>query len=338
MWTAVAHANVVASPDVRSPLEVMAPLHASPLHCGALTCSIQPGPKDKARSWHEAEPDITAGIPKDWQMSTPTQQASVDIQIERRSDGVAVICLNRPAQRNAMKLAMWLQLASLYNELGADRAVRSIVLTGAGGAFCAGADISQFSALRASPESGSHYQGAVEAAELAIVHCPKPTIAAISGACVGGGLALAVCCDFRFADPTAYFAIPAARLGIVYGVPETRLLVSAVGVTKAKEILYSGRRFDADAAAAIGLVTHPIVADVTASVVAAAIEYAGTFATSAPLTIAGAKLVIGAVVDGELDTKANQIKDILRASISSQDYKEGVAAFMEKRSPRFTGT
>jgi enoyl-CoA hydratase/carnithine racemase len=311
----------------------MAPLHGRPLHFGALTCSILIGLMTYCTGPHETGPYIT----KDGQMSTTTQQASVDIQIERRSDGVAIICLNRPRQRNAMSLAMWQQLASLYNEFGADRSVRSIVLTGAGGAFCAGADISQFSALRATPDSGSHYQAAVEAAELAIVHCPKPTIAAISGACVGGGLALAVCCDFRFVDPTAYFAVPAAKLGIVYGIPETRLLVSAVGVTRTKEILFSGRRFDADAAVSIGLATHPIVTDEKSGVLAATIKYAGTFAASAPLTIAGAKLVIGAVVDGELDARANKIKDILRASISSQDYKEGVAAFTEKRVPRFTG-
>jgi enoyl-CoA hydratase/carnithine racemase len=279
----------------------------------------------------------TVMIAKDGQMSTPTQHAVIDIQVEHRRDGVAIICINRPRLRNAMSLAMWQQLAAIYQELGADCAVRSIILTGAGGAFCAGADISEFSALRATLDGGSAYSEAVNGAEHAIVNCQKPTIAAISGACVGGGLALAVCCDFRFAGPSAYFAVPAARLSIVYGVLETRLLVSAVGVTKTKEILFSGRRFNADDAAAIGLATHPIVTDETWGVLAAAIEFAGTLTASAPLTIAGAKLILGAIVDGELDAKALLIKDMMHASISSQDYKEGVAAFTEKRTPRFTG-
>jgi enoyl-CoA hydratase/carnithine racemase len=266
-----------------------------------------------------------------------TQQTS-DIQLERRSDGIVIICLNRPKLRNAISLAMWRRLAALFNELDRDRAVRSIILTGSGGTFCAGADISEFTELRATPEGGSSYHHAVDAAEQAIVACSKPTIAAISGACVGGGLALAVSCDFRLADATAYFAVPAARLGIVYGVMETRLLVSAVGVTKAKEILFSGRRFDAQSATTMGLVTHPITVDGDANAHTAAIELAGTFATSAPLTIAGAKLIVGAIVDGDLDAKASQISDVLHASIVSLDYQEGVAAFTEKRPPRFTGT
>jgi enoyl-CoA hydratase/carnithine racemase len=271
-------------------------------------------------------------------MNAATRHPTPDIGIERRSDGIAVITLNRPHLRNAMSLAMWQRLAALFHELGSDRAVRGIILTGAGGAFCAGADISEFAELRATPDGGSSYQDAVEKAEQAIVRCPKPTIAAISGACVGGGLALAVSCDFRVADTTAYFAVPAARLGIVYGVTETRLLLSAVGATRAKEILFSGRRYDASAAAAIGLATHPVVTAEQGDVLAAALALAGTFAASAPLTIAGAKLVVGAMFDGTEEAQAAKIAAILHASITSQDYKEGVAAFTEKRTPRFTGS
>jgi enoyl-CoA hydratase/carnithine racemase len=270
-------------------------------------------------------------------MSPATLQAS-EIQLDHRSDGIAIICLNRPKLRNAMSLAMWRQLATHFTELSADRSVRCVILTGSNGSFCAGADISEFSELRATPNGGAAYHEAVDAAEQAILHCTKPTIAAISGACVGGGLALAVSCDFRLADATAYFAVPAARLGIVYGVMETRLLVSAVGVTRAKEILFSGRRFDATAAAGMGLATHPVIAGDNADIRAAAIAFAGAFATSAPLTIVGAKLIIGAIVDGDLDAKASRIGDVLHASIVSLDYKEGVAAFTEKRPPRFTGT
>ena len=270
-------------------------------------------------------------------MNARAEAASNDIEVEQRQDGITVVCLNRPQLRNAMSLAMWRQLASVVTSLGRDPNVRSIILTGAGGSFCAGADISEFSVLRATPDGGSAYAAAVDGAEQAIVNCPKPTVAAIAGACVGGGLALAVSCDFRFADPSAYFAVPAARLGIVYGVTETRLLVSAVGATRAKEILFSGRRFDAGAAAAIGLATHPVVTADNGGVRAAALAFAATLATSAPLTIAGAKLIIGALVDGEMAERAARIDAILQASIVSADYKEGVAAFTEKRAPRFTG-
>jgi enoyl-CoA hydratase/carnithine racemase len=269
-------------------------------------------------------------------MDTSPQSALVDIQAERRSDGIAVIHLNRPQLRNAMSFAMWRRLSSIFEDLGADRAVRSIVLTGAGGSFCAGADISEFAVLRSSPDGGGAYSKAVDDAEHAIVNCPKPTIAAISGACVGGGLALAVCCDFRLADRSAYFAVPAARLGIVYGVTETRLLVSAVGATRAKEILFSGHRIDAIAAANIGLATHPVITP-DSDVLTTALAMAGSLASSAPLTIAGAKLIVGALVDGDLDAQAAKISAIMHASITSQDYKEGVAAFTEKRAPRFTG-
>jgi enoyl-CoA hydratase/carnithine racemase len=266
-----------------------------------------------------------------------TAQPTAEIQADRLADGIAVVCINRPQLRNAMSLAMWRRLAAVFQDLGRDASVRSIVLTGAGGTFCAGADISEFSELRSSPDGGSTYHDAVDAAGLAIVNCPKPTVAAISGACVGGGLALAVCCDFRLVDPSAYFAVPAARLGIVYGVTETRLLVSAVGAARAKEILFTGRRFDAGDAAGIGLATHPVVAASQGGVCAAALAFAGTFAASAPLTIAGAKLIIGAIVDDSLDARAAAIANILHASITSGDYAEGVAAFKAKRPPRFTG-
>jgi enoyl-CoA hydratase/carnithine racemase len=269
---------------------------------------------------------------------------AADIVLERRDGGVAIVRLNRPQMKNAMSLAMWRRLGALFTELGADKAVRSIVLTGAGSAFCSGADISEFARLRSTPEGGAAYEIAVDGAEHAIIRSPKPTIAAIEGPCVGGGLGLALSCDFRFADTSAYFAIPAARLGIIYGVTETRLLLSAVGITKAKEILFAGRRIEAAEAAAMGLVTHSVVKQALVAgtgadgaVLTAAIGFARSFATAAPRTIAGTKLVLGALADGELDARAGEIKAALHAAIVSADYKEGVAAFAAKRAPKFTG-
>ncbi len=261
------------------------------------------------------------------------QSTATDITVAHGADGVVVVTIDRAHKRNAVSLAMWRQLAWAFKNLDQDKSARSIILTGAGGAFCAGADISEFAALRSTPADGANYDFAVEAAEHAIINSQKPTIAAISGACVGGGLGLALCCDFRLADATAYFAIPAARLGIVYGITETRQLLLAVGQAKAREILFAGRRIVMPEAAAIGLVTHPVDGDA----MSAATSLARSFATSAPRTVAGAKLILGALADGTVKARAGDIERAGKEAVASLDYQEGIAAFAQKRNPQFTG-
>lgn len=259
--------------------------------------------------------------------------AAMNIMVAHGAGGVATVRIDRAHKRNAMSLEMWRRLTSVFADLDADRTVRSIVLTGAGGTFCAGADISEFSTLRSTTEDGTAYDLSVEAAEHAIIGSKKPTIAAISGACVGGGLGLALCCDFRFADSTAYFAIPAARLGIVYGITETRQLLQTVGQAKAREILFAGRRIVMPEAAAIGLVTHPADGDVAA----AATTFAASLATAAPRTIAGAKLILGSLADGSISDRAVDIANAANDAVASHDYQEGIAAFSQRRAPKFTG-
>src|SRR5919205_352339 len=151
-----------------------------------------------------------------------------------RAGGVATVTFNRPEKRNACSLATWRRLGALFRELGEEAPVRSVILTGAGGHFCAGADISEFEMVRADAKAAEEYEHAGEAAMLAIRDCPKPVIAQISGSCVGGGLALALVCDFRIADESARMGIPAARLGLVYSLIETRSLVNAAGPINAK--------------------------------------------------------------------------------------------------------
>lgn len=258
---------------------------------------------------------------------------ATDIKVARGADGIAVVRIDRKHKCNAMSLAMWRGLASMFADLDADKSVRSIVLTGAGGNFCAGADISEFSGLRSTIEDGATYDLSVEAAEHAIIGSKKPTIAAISGACVGGGLGLALCCDFRFADATAYFAIPAARLGIVYGITETRQLLQAVGQAMAREILFAGRRIVMPDAAAIGLVTHHVDGDIGG----AATTFAKSFTTSAPRTIAGAKLILSSLAEGSIGDRARDIANAARDAVASRDYQEGIAAFAQKREPQFSG-
>jgi enoyl-CoA hydratase/carnithine racemase len=267
-------------------------------------------------------------------MPHPIALLPTDVLVDTSDAAIAVVTINRAKRRNAMTRAMWLELTRVITELGAAPDVRAIVLTGAGGAFCAGADISEFSAVRATVEDGHAYEAAVDGVHLAIQASAKPTIAAVSGPCYGGGVALALSCDFRVADATAYFAIPAARLSNVYGVIETRALYDAVGLAVAKEVLFTGRRYDAVEAAEVGLATHMAS---RGNALEAARELAARLRTSAPLTIKGAKTVLSAIARNATEARARDIHDVMDAAIGSEDYKEGVAAFAAKRDPVFRG-
>jgi len=253
--------------------------------------------------------------------------------VAREAGGVVVVTLNRPERRNCLSLAMWRELAELYRGFAEDKSVRSVILTGAGGQFCAGADISEFPQVRATPEQAQVYADTVDEANDAILELPKPTIAAIEGFCIGGGCGLAVACDFRIAAPGSAFGIPAARLGIVYGFKETRNLLTVVGLTQAKRMLFSARRLPAEQAAAIGLVDELAEADA----LAAARRFAAELAENAPLSIAGAKLILQqlSAMTAGLDEEAIEV--VQRRAVESEDYREAVRAFAEKRQPAFSG-
>ena len=255
-----------------------------------------------------------------------------DIVTEVDEQGIAVITLNRPEKRNAVKFAMWGELADLFSSYGSDPAVRAVILTGAGGYFSAGADISEFSTVRTEGGTGDAYDDVGERCTRAIVDTPKPTIAAIEGFCVGGGLGLAVSCDFRIAKQGARFGIPAARLGIVYTALDTRVLMNVVGVTNAKRILFTGAQFQADQASELGLIDELVDIDA----LTAAREFAAQMAANAPLSIAGAKQIVNAIAAGDEDADALSVELSAKAK-ASDDYREGVAAFAEKRPAKFTG-
>ena len=156
--------------------------------------------------------------------------SSDPILVATDAAGIATVTLNRPEKRNAMTLAMWQGLGATMQRLGADPNVRVVVLAGAGGNFCAGADISEFPTVRQNVEHGRIYEHAVDSAALGIRDCPKPTIAAVTGFGVGGGCGLALACDLRVGDATTRMGIPAGKLGIVYGTVDTSLLLRAVGL------------------------------------------------------------------------------------------------------------
>ena len=255
------------------------------------------------------------------------------IRVERDWGPVAVVTVDRPKRRNALNLAMWRALGETFARLGADAGVRVVVFTGAGGHFSAGADIKEFADLRADAAQGLVYDKITDGCTEALMALTKPTIAAVDGYCLGGGCGLALACDFRVAGPTAAFGIPAARLGIVYGLVETRNLRNAVGHAKAKEILFSGARIDAAEAYRIGLADR--LAEGPA--LEAALAFAETMAASAPRTVAGAKLATELLSHTD-DPDGEAALDRLAAeAFDSEDYAEGRRAFAEKRPPAFTG-
>src|SRR5262249_53287357 len=230
-------------------------------------------------------------------------------------------------------LGMWRGLKGILHDLEQRSDVRAMVLTGAGGNFSAGADIKEFAQNRMGAEQGMayehHYVGAVEA----VRSCAKPTIAAVTGNCMGGACALAMACDFRFADSTARFAIPAAKLGVVYGLPECTLLVALVGVATAKRILYSGDPIGADEAYRVGLVDQRV----EGPVVDAAVAYATRLAANAPLSIAGSKRILNALAQGDAAARKEEFLRLVEGAVKSEDYREGARAFVEKRPPQFQG-
>ncbi len=254
-----------------------------------------------------------------------------DVEITR--DGqVAIVTLNRAPQRNAVTLAMWQELASIFSGFNNDPAIRSVILTGAGGHFSVGADVSEFETVRSNAAQSKAYEVAVDAASEAIASARMPVIAVLAGYCLGGGCHLAMACDFRFADRAAAIGIPAAKLSIVYGVRSTQRLMSLVGLANAKRVLFSADRYTAAEAAKMGLID-----EVSEDPMADALQYAKRMAALAPLSIEGAKRILTGVAMGEglLDVaKADAFID--RVS-DSDDYKEGRRAFAEKRSPDFRG-
>jgi enoyl-CoA hydratase len=250
-----------------------------------------------------------------------------------RDGAIGTMVFDNPARRNAISGDMWRAIPEAMAQFDADPAIRCIVLRGEGTvAFAAGADISEFEKRRASEASAHEYEGVVEAAQNALEHSPKPVIALIHGFCIGGGLEMALACDLRYASVSSRFAIPAARLGIGYGVHGTNRLVATVGHAMAREIMFTGRRYSADEALAMGLVNRVLPdAGLYEYVRQLALELAG----NAPLSVAASKRVIDTVIAVHGDFSAAEA--LIARCMRSEDYVEGRSAFMEKRPPRFSG-
>ena len=254
------------------------------------------------------------------------------ILVEREGD-IATVVLNRPERLNALDLAAWRRVAEVARELGQDDALRCIVWRGAGGkAFAAGADIAEFERERADIPQARAYGDAVHAAMKAVNECRHPTVALIQGACVGGGLELAACCDIRVCGASARFGVPIKNLGLSLGWEEMRGLMNLVGPAGALEILLEGRVFDAKRAHELGLVAR-VVAD--EKVVEEAYATARRIADGAPLVARWHKRFVRRLLDPRPLSPAELDEGV--AAMGTEDYRIGVSAFLAKQKPRFKG-
>lgn len=244
------------------------------------------------------------------------------------SGPVATLTIDRPAKRNAMSYEMWSALPGLMASVAAAPDVRVLVVRG-GEHFSAGADISEFSTLRAGAEGAARYSEAVHNGERAIASLGKPTIAAVNGFCVGGGCEIALACDLRVASSGARFGITPAKLGIVYNFTSTKQLVDVVGPAWAKQILFSGELIDAATALRIGLVNE-VHDDLDGRVK----ELSEVIASRARVSVRGAKEIINRVTVGQVEEDA-AVHALYDEAVHSAEYAEGVTAFLEKRPPRF---
>jgi enoyl-CoA hydratase len=263
-------------------------------------------------------------------MTTATEK-----MIARKDGGIGWMLFNNPKRHNAVSVEMWEAVPPILADFVHDEAVRVVVIAGVGGkAFISGADISEFSEKRGSREATLAYNALVEKASDAILSCAKPTIAMIQGYCIGGGLAVSLCCDLRIASDNSRFGVPAAKLGLGYAYPGIERLADIVGPAFAKEIFFTARQFDAAEAREMGLINRVTSAQELQGYVR---HYAATIAGNAPLTIAAVKLCVSEYVKepGKRDLAA--CGAAVEKCFASADYLEGRAAFMEKRKPLFRG-
>jgi len=246
------------------------------------------------------------------------------------------VIFNNPERYNAVSLEMWDAVELALTTFAEDDQVRVVIFSGEGGkAFVSGADISKFEKERGSKDATDHYNARLKVIYNIIENYPKPTIAMIDGHCIGGGLNLAACTDFRIASAKSRFAMPAAKLALGYPFDAIRRLVNAVGAASAKQLMFTAKSIDAEAALRLGLVQEVVTEDALTERVT---ELASIIADNAPLTIRAMKYIATQVMHP--DPSARDLAgcdEMVAACFASEDYVEGRTAFMEKRKPAFNG-
>jgi enoyl-CoA hydratase/carnithine racemase len=257
-------------------------------------------------------------------------------QLRLSADGpVATLMIDRPDRLNAFTLQMWSALPKAVAAVQAAAEIRVLVVRGpAGGPFSTGADIDEFTTVRATPADAEAYTQVVQRAEAAVISLSKPAIALVEGWCVGGGCQLALACDLRVAAEGASFGITPAKLGIVYPLSSTARLVQTVGPATARFLLMSAELVDAQRALRTGLVDEVCGPQ---AISRRAYELAATLAARAPISVAGAKAMIERVLAGRL-SEDDWTRSLYAASYHSGEYAEGVAAFAGRRVPQFTAS
>lgn len=263
-------------------------------------------------------------------MDTPV--ATVTSNSER---GIGWLVFDNQQRRNAMTLEMWQQAEQVLKDFERNPDVKVVVMRGAGDkAFISGADISQFDAKRNNAEAARQYSAVPDQARRTMSGFEKPLIAMIKGFCFGAGLDVAMRADIRIVAADAVFCIPAARLGIAYAFDSVHLLYELVGPAVAKDLLFSGRKLDADEAMRIGLVNRVCPVGRVEEVVQ---QYAATLADNAPLSIRSAKANVNELRKDPQDRNLERAAQFVWDCFDSEDYQEGRRAFNEKRPPAFRG-
>lgn len=255
------------------------------------------------------------------------------VRVEHGGGPVATVVIDRPQKRNALDRGGWQALADAFEALASDTQIRCVILTGVPGAFCAGDDIGAFAAVQDDPAARQGYWDTIMRCYAALAALPMPLIAAVDGPCIGGGCTLALRADFRIAGPMASFGVPPARLGLVYPAQSAALLGHIVGDSFARYMLYSGRQVGTAEAIRAGLALDAAGQGAREF----AIEFSEAFIHSAPISVRAAKMVMNAVPEGRLAEVAPEIERLSIVAESSADRREGLAAFSEKRLPRFGG-
>jgi enoyl-CoA hydratase/carnithine racemase len=258
----------------------------------------------------------------------------LSLLVEKRS-AVGWLVFNQPAKKNAINDAMWRGIPEAMKRFDADPEVRCVAFRGAGTeAFAAGADISEFENKRSDRGAVADYDDLLDRVLHSIQGSPKPTLAMIYGFCLGGGVEIALACDLRYCGASAQFGIPAAKLGLAYNIEGHKRLLETVGHARAREIMFLGRRYNADEASAMGLV-HRVLPDAELEPYVDGVIH--TLCENAPLSIANTKTILEEYAKSSGAPDAERMRAAIERCAKSADYIEGRRAFMEKRKPRFTG-